>query len=133
MTGETPAERSMARYYELKEHGICPRCKQDAPPGRVFHKDCQRATNAAAKRSKKAWGKRKLEEGLCRICGRNPLATQTNCDDCRRRVNERMRLKRGKVCRIKCGLCKQPGHDRRTCRLRYSVSVVPYATARNAQ
>jgi len=132
MTSAEQRADYVAYYRELKRLGICPRCKTDVPAGRVYHKHCQRAINAKANASKNAWRTRKLEAGLCIACGNAPLVTQTMCDACRRRHNGKARYTRTTDRRPKCLLCRDRGHNKRTCPRRFRVNVIEYAVARAA-
>lgn len=133
-------------YYDtLKSAGLCPRCKDDAQPGKVHCRPCldyliqtgndyrESRRVSKARYRKKAHAERR-EEGRCTRFGcKNPRGTFTQrCDDCRRDFNLKYKPRKDKS--TACGLCRVKGHDRRTCPLRpapgTSSTLDELATAR---
>jgi len=58
----------------------------------------------------------RINSGVCTRCGVNPPHWGIKqCDPCRRKDSERHRKGADPQFRRHCGICKQPGHDIRTC------------------
>lgn len=113
------------RYEVLRDAGLCVGCKGTPEPGRVRCAAClasarTKTAKGAAQRTRRY--KDRLEaEGICNRCGKREAGDTLTCRECREGANARLRAyraaKRGdkKPRNYNCGICKKPGHDRRTC------------------
>lgn len=66
--------------------------------------------------------------GLCTECGSDDLASERRCKKCQARDRKRYKHIENK----KCSICREPGHNKRSCHRRFSVDVdlVFHATER---
>lgn len=82
------------RYAWYKEHGICPRCRNWAEPGKVYCKSCYKRMRAARERRDptrekgKAYNRERRARlkaaGLCTCCGKSPTRDgQVLCEACK--------------------------------------------------
>jgi hypothetical protein len=136
---KNPEDRD--RYRFLRDHGRCVACKvADPAPGRVR---CQACLEEASRRSKKsryaspgrleryravqrATRERWKRMGLCARCGSGPTTTATLCEGCRKNIR-----KTSSACYVpsatprlhKCGLCREEGHNARTCPMRPLIGL----------
>jgi hypothetical protein len=83
----------------------CSQCSSPREPGRKL---C-RAHLDYYKRAATKWREKKRAEGLCVVCGKNPLVTKSLCEECRKRTSNTARKARIVV----CTLCAVSGHHRR--------------------
>jgi len=115
-------------YYEqLKAAGLCPACKGEPQPGRVYCRPClERINGSAAARPesrKEAWRRyararqRGLKaQGLCVTCGVRPQNRTLRCEGCERDYNRRYGGKNRKGNgKYTCSVCRRPGHNVITC------------------
>jgi hypothetical protein len=89
----------------------------------------------AARRKNKGVRDRFIAAGKCGRCGVEPLASSTSCQPCLDDLAAYYRQRRPPMRAGRtCSACGQPGHMRNNhrCPKRYEVSVVEYATARQA-
>lgn len=118
-------------YYDLlKSKGLCPHCKGPAAKGRVYCAACSRRITDASKKTatkrQTRWRRKRIRAGLCAYCGKNPLENNLKtlrrlsyCSKCKRRRSRQAavnyRLCHPGIKTIRCGFCREPGHQRPTC------------------
>lgn len=151
MTREEKCLANREAYRLLRAHGLCTACKAEVLPnartGRPRSKcdPCQDAIirwgdrhRAQVARSQALYVKDKRRKrkrrGLCTECGTNPRGRTVKCDPCANYHNERYRPGCKAGCARACSLCRQSGHDIRTCTRRPQayggLTIDDYATAR---
>jgi hypothetical protein len=124
------------RYALLVANKICPRCKGTPAPGKSTCDDCiaytvERQSTPEGIKDRKArqrrYGTRKRTEwrnaGLCEGCGGKLTGLRRRCRKCRARVvqcnrNARQQEVGGPLRPIRCGFCKEWGHNVRSCEKR---------------
>ena len=84
---------ALARYYRLKEQGICPSCGWTMEPGRSKCRACM----DKAKPSLKKYRERLRKEHRCTNCGKRlPEGSEMKrCEACRRKAREEYGQERG--------------------------------------
>jgi hypothetical protein len=136
---------SRARYRIKRQRGQCviDGCYVRVPKGitcplhkarlKRYNKKCSSRQQARLSKNK---GQRELYAlrkrlGVCVDCGCDDLATPTRCQAHRERFNNRFPRKTTK----RCSVCRELGHEIRTCPLRFKrdVNVIEYATARKGE
>jgi hypothetical protein len=139
-----------AQYLARKLAGLCVR-QGCAHPQREtaltcaeharYHDRCKTSWYRKSKRNRakhlactKRWRERALERGLCCICARRALYTETLCRPCHARRHAADRKRRPVSLARRCRLCRQPGHNWLTCRLRGAdrAPLEEFALARRA-
>lgn len=76
------------------------KCKNKYYARKKYHKDKEHNPETAQRtkersiKNRMAWGKRKLAEGLCSRCGKNPLVYNTLCGQCYEYLKSRTPINR---------------------------------------
>lgn len=115
-----------ARYDELKAHGLCVHCKQDRDRPGAYCSKCTKNYGPSKDAACAAWRKRAERKGKCLHCGKRDVnetwegRRKRLCGICeeKERASQRNRYRAAHPevkKRLKCGLCRQPGHNRFTC------------------
>jgi len=102
------------RMNRLNAEGKCRTCQEPIPDGHSIY--CEKHLLLDAIKSRRTRS-RLLAEGKCSQCGK-PLATVKGlyCRDCLIRINQYAAEKRGgKSGTLRCGVCREYGHNRCTC------------------
>jgi hypothetical protein len=128
-----------AREYKatLKAAGLCPNCKGTPDPGHVYCRKClawfarYNKTNKRAKYSWKRMRQRRVNRGVCGLCGKRPLDLQTMCRPCADRKRQQGLKYRKTTKKLRCSMCGELGHQKRSCPLRFRVDIVHYGTMRH--
>lgn len=149
MTRQEKAKANNEDYHLLRSHGLCVSCKVPTPPNartgapRSKCDHCMKAIIAWGERNKAAVHRAQgiyrrarraalKKRGLCVDCAKRPYGRTTRCTQCEDLFNARYRPNRKGARARSCRLCRQRGHDIRTCKQRSvdRLSIDDYATAR---
>lgn len=143
------------RYFTLKAAGCCPKCGDKWEGETVLCRECidynlsfRGKTPKAARselRARRRWARKmrkaRIAAGKCVNCGGPQTESGQRCETCRdlhnlkRNALREQRRDPNTPRRIHlCKLCREPGHDARTCKKRHvaEISIIEFATARNA-
>ena len=63
----------------------------------------------------KNWHENRLGAGICIECGAGHDRGKFRCVECTRKRTAHQSILAGAVSRVRCGICGNPGHNRKTC------------------